>query len=168
MTTFPFHSHKDLAQREMRTLVLSWFQSQFIQQHPTWWEGSSVPCYSTTKRLSFFFFPSPERETKSKPQHPCTSMRTFLPSRATKTNAKVNPSSCSFREHSSAYCLHMGTAGELPPSLHTCPRERGSSSKYRNFSVYNHNIRSSINIRNHLMSLAGITHFSCFIASQPK
>lgn len=119
-------------------------------------------------KKSFLFLFSQPRKPKSKAQHPCTSLRASLLSQATKTNAKVNPSSCSFREHSSAYCLHMGTAGELTPGLHICPRERGSSSKYRNFCFYNHNIRSSINIRNHLMSLAGITRFSCFVASQPK
>lgn len=125
------------------------------------WAG---PCEKALK-LSF---PTLEKEPQPHTQHPCASLRASLPSQATQTHAKVNPSSCSFREHSSAYCLHMGTAGELPPVLHARPGERGSSSKYRTFCFYNHNIKSSVNIRNHLMSLAGITHFSCFIASQPK
>lgn len=78
----------------------------FLQQHPEGWEGAGVSWYHTTK------IPFP-RAQAPRPALP----KSFPASPGHPKDAKVNPPSCLLQEHSSPYCLHMGSAGELPPSL---------------------------------------------------
>lgn len=64
-------------------------------------------------------------------------------------------------------CILMPFKG-LPPRLQGRPGERARCSKYRAPRVDNHSTKSSVSIRNPLMSLAGIAHFNSSVPSQPK
>lgn len=127
-----------------------------LQQHPEGLEGAGVSWYRTTK------LPSPSQSRAEAPL-PALPER-FPPFPGHPKGAKANPRSCLFPEHSCPHCLHVGPAGELPPSL----RNEAFPKNPPNSCFYNHNTKSSLNFGNHPMSLAGITPFSCLGAGQGK